>query len=698
MSAARFLLTLPLLLALSVPTAIAAEDPDDPSDASSAEAEEVVVTASRKEQAISEVPASVSVLDARDLERSPADNMADQLRSIPGLNVSQTSAGVLSISARTATNVIPQGQLSIVDYRSIYQDFNGFTLWGTTPVEMEDLARIEVVRGPGSAVWGANALHGVVHMVTKAPKNMVGTRLKVGGGELGTLHTNLTHAGVSGRLGYRISGGYGQQDAFDIPRGVIPGTVGATNPLGTTYPVWENLDLERSQVNARLDFDVDERTTWSFSGGYASFQSAFMSPGGPSFTDDARSVFGKIDWTRDSMRVTAFMNRDYGEGEFQLIGAPFEQDDYTWNLDFSDTRTIGARHAITYGGNARYNTYSNTLAEGADSRETYGVFAEDDFYINDVLRLVAGARWDHVDPMGSEFSPRVSLLVTPLADHQFRASYNHAFQAPSVLQNYIDLTGGIVLAFPNLNDPQDPNPVPVFLPYQQLPNLDLEAKRLDAFELGWNGRFGDRLELSAVGFVNEYEDPFQLVPASFYSSSNPPATWPFDPALIDQIFPNTLVSSFQYLNLGSVRERGIELGMDLDLNRHLRLFGNWSWQDDPELEGFAPQTLPDGSQRAAYNIQPTHRWTAGANWEYEQFFGTGSVSYQGDAFWTDVLDSRFWGPTEEFYMVNGTVGVRLMPDVVVSVSGINLLDEEIQQHVWGDIIRRRVTGQVTYRF
>ncbi len=663
--------------------------------------ETMVVTASRKEQAIEEVPASVTVRGLRDIELSPADNyFADGLRTVPGTNVSQTSAADISISTRTATGVIPQGQLAMVDYRTVYQDFNGFVLWGTIPVEMEDLDRIEVVRGPGSAVWGANAMHGIVHLVSKAPRDMIGTRVKVTAGELSTYAANFSHAGAGQKVAYRVSGGYNFQGPFTKPTGSIPGSEGPLNPGGTLYPEYENPDTRRYRINGRVDVDVKEESVLSFAGGYAGLEGLFMSPGGPATMENGTlQAFGKVDFTRRDMRVTAFMNHDAYEGMFLNGSIPATQNDQTYNIDFTDTRYAGDRHALTYGANYRYNVYNNDLTPNGNNRTSYGAFLQDDIFLSDLLRFVAGARWDYVDNMGDVISPRASLLISPGRRQRFRLSYNRAFQAPSMLQNYIELPTVLPITFPDFNNPGSGDFVTVPIFAMSFGNTELEPKKLDAFEIGWTGTFAERLTLDVSGYWNEFKNAFQTVIVDTYTGSNPPPGWPFDPALLDGPLAGALPSTFVIENLGGSTERGVEVGGLFQIDRAWSVFANYSWQEEPELTGFSPVKMPDGTERLPVNTPPEHRFNVGFGYDRPRFFGNASAAYQAEAFWTDVSDARMWGPTESFTMVNAKVGVRFpRQGLVVSVSALNLLDARVQQHVWGDFIDRRIIAEVSYRF
>ena len=132
-------------------------------------AETVVVTASKVEQQLINAPAAVSVVTSDVIESSPAQNYGDLLRAVPGVNVAQTSARDINIVTRGATSTLSTSQLALLDGRTIYQDFFGFVAWDFLPVDTGEIAQIEVIRGPASAVWGANALSGVVNVITKTP-------------------------------------------------------------------------------------------------------------------------------------------------------------------------------------------------------------------------------------------------------------------------------------------------------------------------------------------------------------------------------------------------------------------------------------------------------------------------------------------------------------------------------------------------
>ena len=156
---------------------------------------------------------------------------------MPGVNVTQVSARDINVTSRGATGTLSTGTLALLDGRSLYQDFFGFVMWDFLPVNLNEIKQIEVIRGPASAVWGANALNGVVNVITKSPREMQGTSaiLGIGGfdrdpGTTGTstgsgtlFYVSGTHAqAVNDRVAFKISAGGYTQDPYGRPTGPIP--------------------------------------------------------------------------------------------------------------------------------------------------------------------------------------------------------------------------------------------------------------------------------------------------------------------------------------------------------------------------------------------------------------------------------------------------------------------------------------------
>ena len=210
---------------------------------------------------------------------APSANYADLLRSVPGVNITQISARDVNVNSRSATSSLATSQLAVVDGRSIYQDFFGFTMWDFMPSNLDEIKRIEVIRGPASAVWGANALNGVINVITKTPARdarHVGvvrcggrwtarsTRTRPSARRSGYVQRRPTRrrSTIAGR--YKLSAGTYVSDAFARPTGTIP------NGSTTQYPNYENDGTNQPKVDARVDYDfADPSKKLQFAGGVA---------------------------------------------------------------------------------------------------------------------------------------------------------------------------------------------------------------------------------------------------------------------------------------------------------------------------------------------------------------------------------------------------------------------------------------------
>ncbi|MGZ5494191.1 MAG: TonB-dependent receptor plug domain-containing protein, partial [Thermoanaerobaculia bacterium] len=405
-----------------------AQEPEKPVQPEKTKIEEViVVTASRTEQLVHDVPAAVTVITAEDLEKIPADGYGDILRNVPGVNVTQISAREIQVTARAATNSLATSQLVLLDGRTLYLDFFGFVMWDFLPINVSEIKQIEVVRGPGSAVWGANAMTGVINLITKRPREMEGTSVVLGGGELGTILGSVTHAGTRDRWGYKLSASYYQQDPFDRPTGLIPGTQ-------TPYPAFENEGTRQPKVDLRVDYDISDKSYASLSGGYAGTDGLVHSGIGPfDIESGAAMTYAKADWTRGALRASAFANfLDADSTNLLAIGVDgrpisFSFKTNTYNVDASNTSVLRDRHVLTYGVSARHNEFELSIAPRGNQRDEYGGFLQDEMLFGKA-RWVVGARWDRMDPIGSVVSPRTAFLYSPVPNQTVRVSFSRAFR------------------------------------------------------------------------------------------------------------------------------------------------------------------------------------------------------------------------------------------------------------------------------
>lgn len=686
------------------------EEEDQPEE-SITYSETIVVTASKVDTQIVNAPATVSVIDSDFIENAGAQNYGDLVRAVPGANVSQTSARDINITSRGATSTLSTTQIALLDGRTIYQDFFGLVMWDFMPVDMSEIAQIEVINGPASAVWGANAMTGVINVISKTPRELDGTAVTLGFGSVnrsaaplgqdldaGTnYHVNVRHAqAVNDRWAYKVSGGVFGMDAFARPVGTVPVVTDPERGVtgGGQYPGFENQGTTQPKFDVRVDYDhPDGRQKYIFAGGLTGTEGIIHTGIGP-FDIQSGTVlgYGKVNYQRDNWKINFFTNILDGDAPALLAigttGQPIEFffDNKTYDVEIGNQQLIGTKHLINYGGNFRYNTFDLSIAPGGDSRTEGGFYIQDEIFLSDHFRWLIGGRVDGFSVIDKfVFSPRTTFMIKPASDHTFRVSFNRAFRAPSFVNSFLDV--GIVqqVALPGLG--------PFAFPIQANGNTELDEESMTAYEVGYTGTIADQYTVSVAFYLNQTSDNIFFTTSDVYTSANPPPGWPLPPQVLDVLAAQGtfLPSQLTYLNFEGVEDKGVELGLNTRLTPEMSLFANYSWQDEP---------VPDNPEDfGELNIPPANRFNAGINYDRGEWFGNLSLNYTDSAFWTDVLDARFHGPTENYTMLNGGVGVRFADQrVTLSVKFVNLTDDDAQQHIFGDILKRQVTGELKLDF
>ena len=689
--------------------------------------EQVVVTASKVEQQLVNAPATVSVVTADVIASTPATNYAELFRAVPGVNLSQTSARDFNITMRGAASTLATSTLALIDGRSLYLDFFGFVAWDILPVNPNELKQIEVIRGPASAVWGANAMNGVVNFISKTPRELNGNSATLtfgafgrdidGGQQLGNgtlFGVNATHArAVNDRWAYKLSAGGYTSDPFARPTGLIP------NGTGTRYPAFANSGTTQPKFDGRVDYDAANYKL-VLAGGYSGTDGIVHTGIGPFDSDGVGVGYASMRYTRGGLKFNVFTNQLNGDASGLLAigtnGRPilFDFNTKSYDIEAGNISVIGTRNVLSYGGNVRFNTFDLSIAPRGDSRTELGFYLQDEIFMHDKVRLNLGARIDKFDNIEAPvFSPRVTLILKPHTNHALRVSYNKAFRSPSLINNFLETTILNQLDLAQINAAFAALPGRAFaFPVRAVGNEQLTEESTQSFEVGYTGTIANRATISAAVYFTKNSDEIFFTQTGRYRALSPPPGWvqTFSPGgapilplpnilgILEVLPPacatavcttGGLPSEFSYRNLGTVKNKGLELGADGAVNQSLNLFANYSFQAEPEPD-FALSEI---------NLPPTNRFNAGFSYSQGHFLGNMSVSYVDNAFFQDVLDARFAGPTEAYTQVNGAFGVKFLRDkLTTTIKVINLLDEEIQSHVFGDILKRQVIGEVRVTF
>jgi outer membrane receptor for ferrienterochelin and colicin len=459
------------------------------------EEESRVVTASRAPVGASRAPATVYVVTGDEIRLSGARTLWEALRSVPGVDVVTTGAGQGEVSIRGLNGPLSNRTLVLLDGRAVLNAYFDFMIWEELPVSVEEIDRIEVVEGPASALYGANALTGVIHIITKSPDAIKGGLVTAAAGEGRARRMGALAGGRAGAVSYKASAGWRSEDVFEgkepasrVPRGHF----------------WLGRDLEGGgQAALSAGFSaVDTRLTTGLYGVAVA---------------DGPVGFAKADLDRGGWRARAYWNharilaRDYS-----LLGSPnLDHDNYDLQVEKS---AAWASHVLTGGGWYRRNTMrSRMFQSGLLSQDLWAAFLEDAWSPAERWRLTAGARLDRHPFTDLTFSPRGAVVWTPTDRQSLRLSAGSSFRNPTLLENHVDLP----VLLPNTPGGAVPYPLFTALNVRLTGNRELKAERMNLYEASHRLRL-PRATVTAAVFRYKISDVVAATPPAASGPSSPP--------------------------------------------------------------------------------------------------------------------------------------------------------------------------------
>ena len=517
---------------------------------------EVVVTGpSRTPERIVEAPAAVVTPDAaRVQEMAGPGQVALLVGDLTGVRLAQAGLYDFNLNARGFNSPTNRRLLVLIDGRDISVPILGNQDWGTISV-LDDAARVELVRGPGAALYGWNAFNGVLAITTPSVREEVGTRLRLTGGELGTRGGDLRHGWLAddGRWGFRSSVGYQESATFDRSRtniGDLEAEYGPTGAPASSYvtpaPGYELLPL-RGQTKAtpfglpgaasgtpdpvrsyfgagRVDYYPADGSVVTVEGGSSRIENPVITQSaGRSQLLSATRPWARAAWTSDRFSIWGWYNGR--EGRAPDLSTGIEGVDRTASLHLEgqgNARFAGNRGRVVYGASVRevrVQTEGTILAVNQDDRRDHlaALYSQVDYAFTPQWRAVAAARLDdgNLDP--AQVSPKLGLVYTPTRDHAIRATWNRGLLSPSALQRFIRFGAGPPLDLTLLEDQLRASPLGPSLagvpsgtlfgnssavPVLALGNPTLRPELVQGVELGYKGAFG-RWSVTMDAYVSE---------------------------------------------------------------------------------------------------------------------------------------------------------------------------------------------------
>ncbi len=541
-----------------------------------------VTSVSRKQQRQMDSAAAIYVITDEDIRRSGVTSIPDALRMVPGLQVAKLNANTWTVSSRGFNYIFANKLLVLMDGRTIYSPMFSGVNWDVQDTVLEDIDRIEVIRGPGAALWGANAVNGVINIITKKAADTQGSLLSAGGG-------NEKRAFGA----YRYGGRFGEESLEGYYRAYFKTLHhdGGANADGSDARDDWSIDRAGFKAEWKPDYDVQMTVQGDIYEGTTRPALMVFNPneaarGMQVLTDKDRDQKGgnliahwkyapSIDYDC-SLRVVYdnYQNFDYRitekrdtfDVEFQSYSKLWNSHDLVWGLSYRGTwyEVSNMRHITLYDKNKIDKHRFDQL---------YSAFIQDDITLTTDWTLTLSSRLEHNDFTGYEFQPNARVAWKATENRTFWAAASRAVKTPSVSETAVETKGITFL----------PNGV------AQLPGIpamfsikgseDLKSEKLNAFELGYRELFMDNFRLDITGFYNEYKDLIQYVGSN--NCAYPGAT-SFQilgvTACTDNPFAMNYADFPTVLDNGlKAKTYGVEFSVDWQVNDWWQLEMNYSW-------------------------------------------------------------------------------------------------------------------------
>ena len=627
-----------------------------------------VTVVSKQKQKVSQAPAAVTVITPDDIRRSGMTSIPELLRLSPGLSVARVDAGKWAISSRGFNDVFANKLLVLMDGRTLYTPAFSGVYWDAVDYVLPDLERIEVVRGPGATLWGANAVNGVINVRTRSARDTQGWLVQGLGGteeQIGSVRYGGT---IDDRTYYRAYGKFRVVDDAVVADG------------DRAHDGWESL-----RAGFRIDRYATDKDTLTLQGdaygeraGQTASLPTFVPPTFSRSVDHVGNHGGGnvlARWTHVVSPTSDFAVQVYYDNvrRTDLFG---EYSVDTFDADFQHRFELAKGHDLIWGLGARLQSdrFSgrNGLTVDPTTRDAYllSAFVQDDVTIvPDRLHVILGSKFEQNSYTGFELQPSARLLWTPDARNSVWASVSRAVHTPS----RVDEDARIAL-FRTL-DPGSGLPVQLDV----VGNTEVESEKLTAYELGYRAQATKSLSLDATVFYNRYDDLLSM-------SQQSPV---FDPT---QMPPRLLIPAV-WANTRRAEAHGVEVAANWNVTDQWRLSASYTW-----LNLFVHSSSSDRSPQPESSTEDAVPRNQAQIRSYYDV--TKDLEFNAAAYYVDALG----GPGVPGY-VRIDLGVTWRPakDVELSLGVQNLLDDrhpefDGQFSTQRSEMQRAVYGQLLVRF
>ena len=609
----------------------------------------VVVSASRRVEKITDAPATVTRLEAAQIANSVGNSFAPALKDVKGIDFIQVGITAVAINARGFNSSFNNRMLMMEDGRIAVLPENGLPAGGFTTIPKVDLAGVEVLVGPGSALYGPDASNGVLTLQTKDPKQYQGTIVEVSGGSRSFRDVQGRHAGVStnGKIGYKISGEYLSANDFQNQLRYA-GNVSEQGIGGTVD--WKT-DVMRGE-GALVYYAGDNRV--EFNAGGSKSNGVGQTSVGRNQLVDWQYRHAQLKWTSSNWYANTYATQSLSGDTYAInryssarraLPATISDDSVAKLSDFpAEGRLYAAelQNNFTVASllNTRFVWGAQLRRDDVSSKREWlidrltgenlilnqqGVYAQTETPLSAQFRLVLSGRYDKSTSYDGNWSPKAGLLYSPWNDHTLRVTYNQAFKTPTTLNNYFSIPDFVRLAAGfggfGVYGNKDGFTVQNAAGATTATYKALVPEKNTTYEVGYKGIIRERLFVDAAYYQANYEN---FISPLVVINTHLSGLFAYDAKGVRIVSPNGAQSVLTYLNLGNAKLKGMDMGARFIVSDRAAMSGTLSLTKLSSVEK-KPTDPPAVNEATSLNTTPT-KWNVGMDFNSAEFNSLGGFT------------------------------------------------------------------------
>lgn len=603
-----------------------------------------VTSVAKRSQRLNDTAAAIYVITKEDLRRSGIYTIPEALRLVPGMQVAKQNTDHWAISARGFNSTLDNKLLVLIDGRAIYTPVFSGVYWGDQSTSINDIERIEVIRGPGASLYGANAVNGVVNIITKSAEDTQGNMLSA-------------TATVKGNGIYEARHGGKTKDNFHYR---------------TYAQYYDAAGWYRGRSGFRLDGKANNNDSYTLQGdAYGGEQKAKLNT--PVITSPFLQTISSTDdsyggnllgrWNHRIEKGSDLSVQAYVD-HYSRLESNFDQHVNTADIQFQHSIKLNDRNNFIWGGGARISylelagTFSASVSDRYDTHEILSTFVQDEYAIlANELYLTLGSKLEYNDFTGIEIQPSTRLAWHPTKNQTVWGAISRAVRTPSSIEEDVSLLSLVTPGAPPTE-------------YRIMGNADQKSEELIAYEIGHKIEFNHSLSFDTSLFYNDF-DKLQTIgiPGASYTGSD-----------------GNIIIPYMVNNLGSGHVYGAEFSASWNINPDWRLAGSYTYlKMNLDIRPGAATTLKAGERlapRNQFSIQSYYNISESVHWDNMLYY-------------VDHLSP----PVKDYVRYDTRIAWMLQPGLEISLIGRNLIDPHVEFPSNPSAeIDRSVIGQVLWKF